>query len=66
MLEEKSVGISVLNMRCGDGKMDFLGRYFGDSSNIVGDFSYFKGSQRQNKGYFEPQNSQICFSNIEC
>ena len=66
VLEEKSVGISVLDMRCGDGKVDFFGRYFGNSSNIVGDISYFKGSQRQNKGYFEPQNPQICFSNIEC
>ena len=47
VLEEKSVGISVLDMRCGDGKIDFFGRYFGDLSNSDGGFSRFKdkGSQ---------------------
>ena len=45
VFEEKSVGISVLDMRCGDGKMDFFGRYFGNLSNTVGEFSHFKGSQ---------------------
>ena len=39
VFEEKSVGISVLEMPCGDGKKGFFGRYFGDSSNTVGEFS---------------------------
>ena len=32
VFEEKSVGVLVLEMPCGDGKKGFVGRYFGDSS----------------------------------
>ena len=51
VFEEKSVGISVLDMLRGDGKIDFFRRYFGYSSNIVGDFLYLKGFQSQNKSF---------------
>ena len=59
VFEEKSVGISVLDMPCCDGKIDFFGRYFGDSSNIVGDFLYFKGCQSHKTKAFESHNSRI-------
>ena len=45
VFEEKSVGISVFDMHCGAGKMDFFGRYFGILSNTVREFSNFKASQ---------------------